>query len=282
MESSNQQSSDELSQEPALAEGGLAEPALFEFTSASEVGKPVATSAVTTPATLEIQPGVPYPPPPSFYENMPEPEEERPLPLPSPLTAQATLMQPSGGGYPGVPQSPYQFQPGMPPAANPFQPGPSPFQARPPRKRASRKTLWIVFSIVGAVLLLTCGLCSWGAVSFLGPVVQGATAITNVVTDYYQDIEANEYAPAYADLQVTGLTQSVFTQQAQQRDTLLGSVSSFEVTGATPDTSDSDTSTNFTEYSVTLTIHRPGSSYPVHLVLHSESTLWKITSFDAI
>ena len=280
MESSHQQPSDEVSQEPALAEGEIADPAFFEFASIPAAGNPVGTSAISIPAVLEVQPGVPYPPPPSFYENMPEPVAEHLQPVAPPLVRQPALpSQP--GGYPGSPQPSYQFQPGMLPP-NQFQPGPSPFQIPPPRRRTSRKTLWIVFSIVGAVLLLSCGLCTWGAVSFFGPVVQGATAITNVATDYYQNIEAQEYQAAYADVQVNGLTQSAFTQQAEQRDTLLGSVSSFEITGATPVTSDTDTSTNFTEYSVTLTIHRPRSSYTVHLDIQNKSTLWKITSFDAL
>jgi len=270
MESSNQQSSDTGSaDEFSLEESKGADAAFYEFPSAPSEQVFAVASGISG---QEIQPGVPYPPPPSFYENMPEPEEAPARPLPAPIPP---VGQPSGVTFKGVPVSQvpyqYQFQPGRPPV----------LQATPPARR-SRKPLWIVLSIVGTILLLSCVICGVAGTRLFAPAIQDATSITNVVTDYYQKISDHQYNAAYADLQISNLTQSSYLQQAQQRDSQFGAVSSFNVTGVSASSTFTNQNILVSTYAITLTATRGSNSYTVHLTLQKIAGNWKITSFDTI
>jgi hypothetical protein len=221
------------------------------------------------PPAYEIQPGLFYPPPPAFYEQMQKPVEKQPLPG-RPVSVFPAQTVPLGGGGP-------VYQPQMA-----YQPYPAPpFPGGVPPARRSRKWLWITLSILGGTLLL-CGLCSWAAYGLVGNDIQGAFAVPNLVTDYYQDIQQGNYQAAYTDLQVNGLTQSAFMQEATQQDSKLGSISSFELASASPNVTTSGNNTAISSYSVVVTTVRRNISYNIHLTIQEIGQNWKITALDTI
>lgn len=189
-------------------------------------------------------------------------------------------------------QPPYQpTQYGAPPVY------PQPMYVPAPQPPKSNKTLWIVLSIVGGVLLLLIGLC--GAIfysagkavsNFSTTIVATSTAIqqTSVADEeppqkeaenYYLAISVQDYANAYSiyvapNVQVNGttLTQSAFIQQAQARDTSGGDVTDYT---ATADPNDP------TKVTVQVT-RQGGSPYTVHLTFTQGDFQWMINSFDNI
>lgn len=280
MQPSNQQPPEANEQQaevhPEAESSASEEAAFYEFP--AEVPAQQAEPTSATPPSEKISPvevseqdiqsGLVYPPPPSYYQNMRIPAEKPPLPMPASGAPLQASPQAAGQFHPGIP--PHQVYAGMVP---------------PPRARGSRKKYWIILSILSATILLSCGLCSWWAYSNLGPVVQDATSITYLVTNYYQHIKQEEYEAAYNYLASEDMSQATFIEQAQQRDNELGSVSSFQITGANPQVSDSDANSDVlaSVYSVTLSVVRgTAQSYNVHLELRKPERTWRITSFDLI
>lgn len=248
MQPSNQQPSEDEQQAEPVSEAAASEAASSE------------NAASTSESDLV------YPPPPSFYQNMRIPAESPQPPVPVPGQPLPPGIQP--GFYP-------------PPAMAMQQPFPGAYPTIKPAKR-SRKKLWIILSIVGASVLLLCGLCSWGAYSFAAPIFQGVSSVSTLTQDYYQSLEQQNYGVAYTDLQVSNLSQADFTQQAQQRETESGTINSFQITAVSPQVSSSSSSTNISGYTITINVVRKNSTYTVHLNMTKIGNSWKITSFDVI
>lgn len=287
MQSSNQPSSGQQEQqgEKAGTEAGQDQELapLYEFPADHTLLQNVSSPAGEIPAAsqevnkeqvagAEMQSGLVYPPPPSFYQNMQVPVTQPPLPpLPPP---QAPVLPPPGSipvyaGYPG---------PGYPPGMQvppPFFPPPAP----PPKK--SRRWIWIVVSILSAALLLSCGLCGWAFYSLISSTTQSVNGVINVVDDYYQHIQNQEYSAAFNDLHVAGLKQEAFIQQARQSDAQNGTVMSYQLESSAPATN-SLNGFQASRYNVIMSISRNKSVYRVLLTVDNLNGTWKITEFDKI
>ena len=251
--------------------------------------------AAQVPAPLDeeaVRKGLVYPPPPSFYQNM-QPSSAPPVlppmqakPLqprygqsaqPTPANPAVQQMQAQGqqqspqGSYPPVP-------PNYPPSFVP------PYERRMPAKK-SRRWLWITLSIVGAVLLLTCGLCSWAAYSFLAPAVQGVSGSLNVVDDYYSNLQTKDYVAAFGDIntqyELSSLTEAQFAQQASDRDSQYGAVLSY-TPGQPAYASSPNGGFDFTRFTISVDVKRPKLSYTTTLYVRKIGNNWKITNFDSI
>ncbi len=250
-----------------------------------------------------VRKGLVYPPPPSFYQNM------QPLSVPPTLppvqarpygqSAQPTPVNPGvvplqTQGYvqgqqppqppqqPQQPQAPQGFYQQVPPNYPPsFVP---PYERRPP-VRKSRRWLWITLSIVGAVLLLSCGLCSWAAYSFLAPAVQGVSGSLNVVDDYYGNLQTKNYAAAFGDVntqyELSSLTEAQFAQQASARDSQYGAVLSY-TPGQPAYASTPGGGFDFTRFTISVDVKRPKLSYTTTLYLRKIGNNWKITNFNSV
>ncbi len=74
----------------------------------------------------------------------------------------------------------------------------------PPQKK-SRKTLWIVLSIIGGILVLSCAACGliFAGVIKIGTQVAGPSL---AISTYYEDLKTQNYAQAYTYLDPQLLT----------------------------------------------------------------------------
>ena len=96
---------------------------------------------------------------------------------------------------------------------------------------------------------------------------------------YYVAIETQDYNTAYTYLDSglvasngQALTQNLYTQAAQGRDTSLGKVTNYNIS-ADPNNPNS----------ITVSVTRSqGSTYTVHLKFRQTSDGWKITAYDEI
>jgi hypothetical protein len=95
-------------------------------------------------------------------------------------------------------------------------------------------------------------------------------SVATTATEYYQAIEAQSYADAYAflDPNATGLSQAAFIQMALAADKAEGKVESFSVADFPPQ--------------VIMTVTRNIGPYHVHLLFQQEDNTWKIVSLDRI
>ena len=252
---------DKIQGEPGSDETAMADPVFYEFAAEapeqSDAHVPEREASATSKPVEEVQPGVTYPPPPSYYEHMQLPEKE-PLLVAAPSNREPARIAPA-------------ISPMVAPPQQAFRPA-----------RRSRKGLWITLSIIGAFVLLSCGLCAWASYSMFGNVFQDTRTVTNLASNYYQNIQDKDYNAAYAQVQVSNLSSSAFEQQAQQRETQLGSITSFALSAVAPDVSTTDTGSAFSSYTVTLTVSRGTSSYNVHLDIKQVGSAWKIVYFDVI
>ncbi len=241
-----------------------------------------------------IRNGLVYPPPPSFYQNMQPlttpptlpPVQSRPpfqqygQPMQqAPVNSGVVPPQAQGQHIPRQPQVPQSsYPPTYPP---PFVP---PYERRLPARK-SRRWLWITLSIVGAVLLLTCGLCSWAAYSFLAPAVQGISGSLDVVNDYYGDLQTKNYAVAFKDIdtqyELSGLTLTQFAQEARTRDSQYGPILSF-TPGQPAYASTSNGGFDFTRFTISVDVKRAKLSYTTTLYVRKLGNSWKITNFDSV
>jgi hypothetical protein len=192
---------------------------------------------------------------------------------------------------PQQPQYPPTTQYGAPPVY------PPPVYVPVQEQRKSNKVLWIVLSIIGALLLLVGGSCC-AVFYFAGKTVQNistqisATATADQATsiaeepppsqqaqDYYLAISVQDYTNAYSYLEPnmtasdgTALTQAKFTQEAQALDASEGTVTDYT---ATADPNDA------TKVTVQVTRSK-GKTYTVHLTFQQGDYQWVISSFDTI
>ena len=95
-------------------------------------------------------------------------------------------------------------------------------------------------------------------------------SVATTATEYYQAIQAQSYADAYAflDPNATGLSQAAFLQMAQAADIAEGKVMNFSVADFPPQ--------------VIMTVTRDMGPYHVHLLFQQENNAWKIVSLDRI
>jgi hypothetical protein len=195
-----------------------------------------------------------YPPPPSYYQNMQAPTELPPLPGKS---AQPQLSQPHPVA--GTPPGYYGY--GVPRQYYP-----------PPPVRGSRRQRLIIIAIIGASVLLLCGAGSWALYNIFGAVSQQVGGATQVVQDFYQHLQKQDYNGAFSDLQINGLTENTFTQKAQAVDSQYGMIITFNISS----TSASSTS----GWQMTVSVTRHNASYDVPVSLTSINGNWVISVID--
>ena len=209
-----------------------------------------------------------YPPPPSYYQNMQIPAVRTALPL----QPGANTSLPFQSSTPG---SQAQLSPtGMQVLSNPptYYPG-----IQPPVKK-SYKWVWIIVSIFSIAFLVTCGLCGWGFYQLFSIVYQQETGATDVVNNYFHDVQNQRYTHAYQDLQIQGLTLSDYITKEQDSDTQNGSLLSFVVGQPTFDSSSSGPDLSHWRYTVDVT--RAKDSFPVLVTVQKIGGSWKITYID--
>ncbi len=120
--------------------------------------------------------------------------------------------QPPGQPPYGIPpqQPPYgassqQAPYGQAPYGEIPQYGQVPNYVAPPPQKKSKKTLWIILGIIGAILVLGCGVCGLflAGVIKIGSQVAGPTL---AITSYYQNLKTQNFAQAYTYLDPQSLT----------------------------------------------------------------------------
>ena len=205
------------------------------------------------------QQGMVYPPPPSYYQNMQIPAVGAALPLQT-----------------GTPGSQAQLNkadvdvPASMPTRYPEMQGPI---------KKSYKWVWIVVSIFSVGFLVTCGFCGWGAYQLFDTVIKQEAGATDVVNNYFQDVQHQRYAQAYQDLQISGLTPEDYSKQAQASDTQNGLLLSFVVGQPTFGTN-SSTGPDLSQWRYTVDVTRAKNSYPVLITVKKIGASWKITYID--
>ena len=229
-----------------------------------------------------IRQGHVYPPPPSYYQNMPLHTTQLPLPplppsspssLPIPASIAPQLSAPPAQSY--LQQGNIQTYP--PPGAFPYPP-------QPPIKK-SRRWIWILVSVVSIFVLAGCGVCGWAFYNIFNTTYHQVVGSVNVVNDFYTNLQAKNYSAAYGDLapqgQINGLTQAAFTTQAQQLDEKDGPVTSFILSQPTFRTNP-NTGPDLSHFTITVAVKRTHSSYNVLLSLANLRGTWKITEYDRL
>ena len=214
------------------------------------------------------QQGMIYPPPPSYYQNMQTPPVRTALPI-QPGANTSLPFQSS------TPSSQAQLNP-MDVQVAPYPPTYYPGMQPPVKK--SYKWVWIIVSIFSVAFLVTCGLCGWGFYQLFSTVFQQETGATDVVNNYFQDVQNQRYTQAFQDLQINGLTLSDYITKAQDSDTQNGSLLSFVVGQPTFDSSSSGPDLSHWRYTVDIT--RAKVSYPVLVTVQKIGGNWKITYID--
>jgi hypothetical protein len=209
-----------------------------------------------------------YPPPPSYYQNMVippvrtalplQPGANTSLPFQSSTPGSQAQLSPTGVQVPSYPLTDY---PGI----------------QPPVKK-SYKWVWIIVSIFSVAFLVTCGLCGWGFYQLFSIVYQQETGATDVVNNYFQDVQNQRYTHAYQYLQIQGLTLSDYITKAQDSDTQNGSLRSFVVGQPTFDTS--STGPDLSHWRYTVDVTRAKDTYPVLVTVQKIGGSWKITYID--
>ncbi len=253
-------------QEIINREGGVSQPA--------PAAKPASdTGGQHNPTEDLMRQGLIYPPPPSFYQQAAPAVHNQPLPLPS------------------VAPNPGMASPGsLPPSvsyAPPMGYGPpfAPVPPTQPRVKKSYKWIWITVSILAVLLLAACGFCGWAFSQFLTPIVQGETDAINTANNYYAALQSKDYTGAYQYLSPQGtiqdMTQTTFTQRAQDADAQYGTVRSY-TTGTISPVTNSNAGLSFSRFTVVINVTRANQSYSVLLTLQKSGNDWKIIDFDRI
>ena len=153
---------------------------------------------------------------------------------------------------------------------------PQPPVATLPRRKKSRRWLWITLIIILLVIV--------GGVAAIVLAITNSPAKT-VVQNYYQAVEKQDYATAYSYLAIQTLTfngqqqtasQGAYTQDAQAIDQANGKVTAYAITGI-----DLSSSTNTgNTATVTVNVTRGGKAQEVHVQLQQIGSDWKIVGFD--
>jgi hypothetical protein len=205
------------------------------------------------------QQGMVYPPPPSYYQNMHIPAVRAALPL-----------------QPGTPESQERLNRidiQVPP------PAPIRYPEMQSPKKKSYKWVWIIVSIFSASVLVTCGLCTWGGYQLFDTVITQETGATDVVNNYFQDVQHQRYAQAYENLRISGITLEDYSAQAQASDTQNGLLLSYVVEQPTFGTN-SSTGPDLSQWRYTVDITRAKNAYPVLITVEKIGGSWKITYID--
>ncbi len=127
-----------------------------------------------------VEQGLVYPPPPSYYQNMPD----TPVPpVRAALPSQPVANAPFPFHSPGQQAQIYGADVQVPP----YQPAQFPW-IQPPVKR-SYKWVWIVVAVLTIGLLTSGGLCAWAFYDLYNTTFKQASGSTNVVNDYLQHIQ---------------------------------------------------------------------------------------------
>lgn len=247
-----------------------------------------------------VAPGVYYPPPPEFYEQMPAVSEKKfqlpvlppkpPQPLPvaqpswsssAPVSEVDPWNQPrafSPSPLPGIPNQTSYRAPtvGYPP----------PYQGQRSVRRRPNKWVWIMGGVLGLILLSSCALVVWSVSNWVSPAVQQLFDGVQTVNNYYDALEAKNYVAAYRMLALdgkqNGLSQAQFIQQAQAQDRQNGEITAYSVGQPTVGTNNSDTGTNVSEFSVVVNVTRGKQQYNANLHLKLIGGSWKIIGYDRL
>ncbi len=247
------------------------------------------------PAPAPNQPGLVYPPLPSYYQNLSAqpvppvvasvksnqsaiPDSNPSAPI-QPAQRLPLYSPPQPPSYPPPPGSP----PGMPPYAPPYGPY-GQYGQQPPVKK-SHRWVWILVSVLSVLILASCGLCGWGAYTIFNSTYRQLSGAINVVDDFYSNLQAANYSAAYSDLapqgQIIGLTKAQFSSQASQLDTQYGPVTSF-VLGQPSYNTNSGTGPDLSQFTITVNVKRTHLSYTALLTVKQIGGTWKITEYDRL
>ena len=149
--------------------------------------------------------------------------------------------------------------------------------------------MWIVIALLGGVLLLSCGLCSWAGYMLIAPVVKDEASALYLVNDYYDAIQARNYTAAYSYFAPSpqganrGLTREQFFQQAQKRDSQYGPVHTYEPGQLSlSGTTNGSPTLNVSHLSITVNVTRAHLTYSTVLSLQKIGNDWKIVDFSSI
>jgi len=265
---------------------------LYEFPASGPLpsaGEVQATADTVAPPPTEpaaatqgaINPGFVYPPPPSYYQNMPSSPVRPPLPQQPPFSA-------SNQGRRQATPPAYNFTPITHPrlrSGNLSNVPPPTFQPDQPAQKKSYKWVWIAVSIISICVLTGCSLGVWGIYTIINASYQQISGSIDVVNDYYSNLQSKNYTAAYNDLaphgQISGLTQAQFVKEATQLEQQYGPVISFVPSQPNLST-DPNTGTNFTHLTITVDVKRTHDSYTALLTLDKIGGNWKITEYDRI
>ena len=253
-----------------------------------------------SPTLPPNQPGLMYPPPPSYYQNLSMQPEQSSVsqvapPMAAPVKGNQSAIPGSNASVPLRPVQPLPFNsqppspsypppvgypPGMPPYAPPYGPN----GQQPPVKK-SHRWVWILVSVLSVLILASCGLCGWGAYTIFNSTYRQLSGAINVVDDFYSNLQAANYSAAYSDLapqgQIIGLTKTQFTTQASQFDTRYGPVTSF-VLGQPSYTTNSGTGPDLSQFTITVSVKRTHLSYTALLTVKQIGNTWKIIEYDRL
>ncbi len=145
---------------------------------------------------------------------------------------------------------------------------PVPFQRR-------RTRLWIVLGSIAGVIVFA-ALVTGAVFVALHTFFQQTDQPVPVAASYYLAFMRQDYTKAYAELDsqatINGqkVDEQTFRHLAATADAQQGKVTSYSLDG-------SDSASHFT-----VTVHRGGQNYTVHLQLKLEGSVWKIISADGI
>jgi flagellar basal body-associated protein FliL len=165
---------------------------------------------------------------------------------------------------------------GQPPTAYGQAPYYSPPPAPMPQRKKSLRWLWITLVVV---VLIIAG----GVTALVLAVVNSPAKVA--VQNYYNAVEAQNYAQAYSYLDIQTLSfngqqqtasQGLYTQVAQAIDQANGKVTAYTITGINLNSS---TSTGNTA-TITVNVTRGGKTQEVHVQLQQEGNDWKIVGID--
>jgi len=243
----------------------------YEFPPDTTLAQPASlgNEPASEPSEQDIQQGLVYPPPPSYYQNM-QVSSERP-----PLPGKPLQPAPPTSPFPNVPPAYYGYgTPGMP--APTYAPGHYPGMMPPyPPVRRSRKHIWIIVSIISVSVLLVCGAGGWAFYNIFNTVSQQVNGATQLVEDFYQRLQNNDQNEAYIDLQINGLTSGAFLQQVQTVIARYGSLTSFNL-----DSTSFSSNAGSLRWQIMMDVTRQHASYTVPVRVDSINGAWKITEID--
>lgn len=248
-----------------------------------------------------VRRGLIYPPPPSFYQkedipasSQPGPPSSKPEPIPAQQWPQASSY-PFGGQAEYIPLQQAGNTPAPPhPPQHAFPPYPSGqgYQgAQPPYSVAPKKSykwVWILASVLGVIILASCGICAWASSSVFGSAFQQATTVVyggrDITNNYYEAIQNKRYGQAYNYLYPQGrlksLTQAQYLKQAQNLDEQYGPV--YKYSAGTPSVSYDTSGTNIDHFTIPVDVTRAKKSYYVSLTMYKIGDQWKITDYTTI